>query len=1150
MTLQKLNASERLVLDAVREGDPADLTGKRAHVRSAFLRRLMLGLSVSEDRPDPVRMAEAGLVIRNGVISGNLDLDFATGPAGAPLPALVLESCTFKGGVSARHAHLGLMSLQGSVFERGRQTAPTIDLEGCQIASDLCFQRIRPSDPEGLLWARCKGIRIDGTLDICAATFRAPPPQPERLNYETRRYGLNLVGAEITGSLSALGGLYCHGGLVLDECRIGGSVWLGGATLIGAGHDALSAQSALIDGNLMLAAVPERDGNPYAPPLRATGTVWLMGAKVQGTLSLDDAHIIAAENGLALSLSFIEIKGNLRMVANQVPSRIEGYILADSIDVGGNLSIENLEFGARDPVQTTLYLRESKINRRLSITGVKPIAHGGGRLSELQAVGDPTQSEILHTHMDLTGVDAGEVELRGRLNGNLTASGLTVDRDVGVSLLVCDRADFTNARIGGSFDLNGFGFDGKSRLGRRELSLKDASVGLALKLSQRVRAGARPIELVEARESALLSYPGWNVVEALWRHAPGAPDKLAQSRHLVSDSGIVRTLSGVSLDLHRMNDFTVLSLNSVDQVKEYARLFCGSVFGNDGAFSFFNGITDLPTDVACDWPRTRKRIAELEAEIDAMEAAESVDQSELLTKRKNLRELREIVESSEAAGGGADRFLEGVEPEQFIVEVEREGDDYKVVPTLCYGHGLFRCRLKVSRTGTVDMLEDRPVTPDLTGSFPDYRGKLIVVNDRRRLWALPPVVESMRPVPPQRLKALSDKLSSEISGRELFGAAVNLEDLSCGTLEDNGGLAWGANIHLKLDRMTYGQAVSARRATTVRPSSEGWRGAVMANMREWMDAFLSLERGLSSILKGQKGDEVENRSKSPWEHRRNWLYQQFIRGPDEVWSHHHRIPQEDYRPQPFAEIIRVSRAMGDEDAAVNFEILKHRIEARHFASRTLPAFFVLATLVGGLVFAFLWSAQMNMAERSLVALGLMGLVATLPITVDASFRWMFGYLRRPINALATILIFFALGWGGVYMANRHHRLVVDLTPVASVTMTRGDSAAVLLGAPIASGKANGEVPCGATIDEALFALDVFIPLIDLRQESRCEVGVPDVVQDDRVFVWKQLDMVLSPIFRSALFWNWAKAIYAVAGWLIISLSILTFANVARAREPM
>lgn len=1122
MTLQKLNASERLVLDAVREGEAADLSGKRAHVRSAFLRRLMLGLSVSADRPDPVRMAEAGLVIRNGVISGTLNLDFASGPAGAPLPALVLENCLFKGGLSARHAHLGLLFLKGSVFERGRQTTPTIDLEGCQIASDLSLQRIRPSEPEGLLWARCKGLRIDGTLDICAATFRAPPPQPERLNYETRRYGLHLAGAEITGDISALGGLFCQGGLIMDEGRIGGSVWLGGATLIGAGHKALSAQSTLIDGNLMLAAIPERDGHSHAPSFRATGTVWLMGARIQGTLSLDDAQITAPGDEAALEISYIEVKGNVRMMtAQQAPSRIEGYILGHSIDVGGSFTIVNLDYGARGEGGHALHLTDSRISRGLTIITVKPITIGGGRLSELQSVG-PAQAEVLRNGMNLTGVEAGEIILQGRVNGQVAAPGLKVDRDVCMALLVSDRADFTNARIGGSFDLTGFGFEGTSSKGQLELILKDVSVGLALKLSEPVRDDTRPMRLVDARERELQCYPGWNIIEALWEFAPDAPQgKLAQSRHLVSARG-VRTLSGVSLDFQQLNASGALSLKSTAHAEEYARLFCGSVFGNDGAFTVVNAPADLPHDVACDWT-----IADLEAEISALEnpdaGGEAVDGVDLEARKEKLLAMKSLVATFDVGG---------MPPEQFAVEAARTSDHYTLAATICYGRALFRSHFKITDDGNVEMLNDEPVTPDLTGSFPDYRGKLVVANDQKRQWATPPILQGMETIAGPRLQKISDDLSSEISGRELFGASVNLEDLSCGTLEDNGGLAWGSDVRLKLDRMTYGQAVSARRPP-----------------RAWRDMLVSTGRRFYRVLVGRKDDGIENRSKEPWEHRRNWLYQQFIRTSGETVSHH-RIPKEDYRPQPFAEIIRVSRAMGDEEAAVNFEILKHRIEARHFAGRTLPAFLILGVLVGGLVLVSLGAAQMGLVARGLVAFSFMGLVATLPLTVDAAFRWMFGYLRRPINALATILIFFALGWGGVYMANRHHRLVVDLTPVASVAMTRGENKTVLLGAPIANGQANGEVPCGTSIDEALFALDVFIPLIDLRQESRCEVGVPDVGQDERVFVWDQLDAAVSPVFRSTLFWNWAKAIYAVAGWLIISLSILTFANVARAREPM
>jgi len=60
----------------------------------------------------------------------------------------------------------------------------------------------------------------------------------------------------------------------------------------------------------------------------------------------------------------------------------------------------------------------------------------------------------------------------------------------------------------------------------------------------------------------------------------------------------------------------------------------------------------------------------------------------------------------------------------------------------------------------------------------------------------------------------------------------------------------------------------------------------------------------------------------------------------------------------------------------------------------------------------------------------------------------------------------------------------------------------------------------------LYATDVFIPLIDLRQESRC-----------------------SPSTEARASWlRYGKALYAVLGWVVTSMTILCVTGVLRRRS--
>jgi len=72
-------------------------------------------------------------------------------------------------------------------------------------------------------------------------------------------------------------------------------------------------------------------------------------------------------------------------------------------------------------------------------------------------------------------------------------------------------------------------------------------------------------------------------------------------------------------------------------------------------------------------------------------------------------------------------------------------------------------------------------------------------------------------------------------------------------------------------------------------------------------------------------------------------------------------------------------------------------------------------------------------------------------------------------------------------------------------------------------------PCNLNVSSLLYALDVFIPLIDLDQESRCTVrdANPTAGHDD--YFW----------------WRFAKAVYELLGWVVTSLVILTITGVLR-----
>lgn len=359
---------------------------------------------------------------------------------------------------------------------------------------------------------------------------------------------------------------------------------------------------------------------------------------------------------------------------------------------------------------------------------------------------------------------------------------------------------------------------------------------------------------------------------------------------------------------------------------------------------------------------------------------------------------------------------------------------------------------------------------------------------------------------------------------------IDLENLSCDMLDDLGGRCWGTQARIHMNHFTYSRATwEPVRAAGRRP----WRERVRQDYRrklkrvaaEWLPNLMT--QGLRDRLR--VGDHW-----TTWQVKRNWIFRQFdtSREPSPA---RYRLESDEYRPQPFEQAIRVARAEGREDFAIHFEIAKRNVEWRLFSRRHREWFALLGIAVGTAWLAthrFGWDA---------VLVALLFAVAFTYISdfFHLAMHYMFGHLRRPIRATTTLIVAFLIGWLGVEAAHERGMLVVDVDPVASAA-GQGEKAAII-GFQAAKDLVS-DVPCPDEVSEALYALDVLIPLIDLREESRCEVGRAAGGPYDRGGLLAWFEALTD---RPSTFWAVLKALYAIAGWFIISLSILTFAHVAR-----
>jgi hypothetical protein len=477
---------------------------------------------------------------------------------------------------------------------------------------------------------------------------------------------------------------------------------------------------------------------------------------------------------------------------------------------------------------------------------------------------------------------------------------------------------------------------------------------------------------------------------------------------------------------------------------------------------------------------------------------------------------------------------------------------------------------------------------------------------------------------------LSPEDSSEPCEFKLDGEA-DLTGLSCGTLDDEIGQCWGGKATLRMNHFTYRQTAGLPRRSG-KPSHRivgDWVLAKRADGRWPWSWFPDTQR-----LHDQDFWQT-------WQLRRNWIYQQYGKPADAPVSiSRYQIDDQEYRPQPFEQVIRVARAEGREDFAIHFEMLKKRIEWRLFNDqvRWLLAFagIILASawlmldhgdIVGsstrfGVIPALLvtlwamlrattihhfvcWLFKLEPGRASFVltwgaffvpALSLLlvsewrdkpfhFLVALLiflsirfsSVLVHAMMRFGFGYMRRPVLAFVTLIGAFLLGWWGVHVANGRDMLVINARPVAAVAGRHGSdhgvalpqdkgaghspanqsSPPLLMGSEVMTGARpfDREFSCAPEISEPLYALDILIPIVDLGEESRCEVrriGEPDreIINPERLGIYGMAARFPDLPLNDHRFWWWLKAAYSILGWFLFSLAILTFAQVNRTHaEP-
>jgi hypothetical protein len=322
------------------------------------------------------------------------------------------------------------------------------------------------------------------------------------------------------------------------------------------------------------------------------------------------------------------------------------------------------------------------------------------------------------------------------------------------------------------------------------------------------------------------------------------------------------------------------------------------------------------------------------------------------------------------------------------------------------------------------------------------------------------------------------------------------------TALDGGGMSIRGRIWLE-DNTIYGDIdLKNASATVLRDSQSGYPAhdpgcAVQASLE------------LDGFVYQRLHDTWQQDAVSAWRNRVPWL---------------ERMRR--FAPQPYAQLARVLEQQGLHDAALAVEEKARRREQEESARRIRLS----QAAATKLSHKFRTTSWLVWGANWLFGLG-------------------FGYGLKPRRAVVVLIASLLLGWGGFAYLHWRGAMVIDQMAVAAAS-DGGE-----MGAPASEMgvRVNSAIRCTNQIRPSLYAVDVFVPLVDLRQESQCVVGASEEFGDG-IRALRIPDGIWlvggKYVIHELDFYYYLKALYSIFGWIISSLSILTFSGAFRQRGLM
>lgn len=921
---------------------------------------------------------------------------------------------------------------------------------------------------------------------------------------------------------------------------------------------------ASLDADLHLVKVrPEGMDTRRLLPRARGNHMWirLVGARIDGELDLCDCHLRAppqrshliSENAEdALDLTLAEISGDLQLVGC---CRIEGRIKMRAAHIRGDVWMSGAEID--NPGDEALFMQGARVEGLVMLDGRFERRGDAGRFRRFKCVGA----------VSLVGTEIGRsLNLNHAvMQGGFYARNLTVRDDVVLDGEFSGPIDLSACRIGGSLDISGLNLGAPAT----SFSLNDGTIGRSLNLAH----SELSYKLREARSAKVTCIDGFDIVETLWELTKGEPfdeDKdippdrrWVQAAFLVERRGALRGRI-IHLDGHADTFERAVPLGfDLDEktVVEYARLRGAYVQAADGSVRL-----GRRARVACRWSTDPERRIYVVIAIGVRDdscrlwrlgvtpggtmtvspapCGRRAISVEKMPRLRNGLLVRAPLERREREAKVAARTWLARPALPGMTEVTRWFARERELAAHIDWNPLLQAKINLEGL-TCDMLDDdggrawgEHSDRIKMNHFVYRRAKWPEVRPRRhgrqKLRSYRKIVRWLR-------SARADFLGPAPRGREAERLRDHTDHLEPWQARRNwiyrqfelsAELASPARHRIRekeYQSQPFSQATAVARAEGREDIATHFE--MLKQHNEWRisnERLLVLLSPIAIILA------------SSWLvlHKGNLIFTIFA---------------------CLATVVTMVLVTDVNDAV---ERLKVRPIYRRLAVTIFFYFPALALL------AFdRWGAH---PFHYFVAFAIFLTIRRLAHIADWAMHWMFGYLRRPGRAVVTLIGAFVLGWLGVNAANSRDMLVVDSSSSATVVGPH-PGAVWPYGAPpghppgekplvpgtiraVGESEIEHEVSCAPIVSEPLYALDILVPIVDLHEEEKCEVrrlAERPGPGDPNRFGWGQLIQKLEPMtLDSHRFWWWMKALYALAGWFIVSLALLTFAQVFRTRGEM